>query len=596
MAAMKKLLSVFTVLALIPGMLAGCDSVPEVTESVPPSVVQTGEELFSERDKVADYREEDCVRISFSGNSASASSNSVILSGSTVTLTEEATYLLSGTLEDGMILVDAPEDAKLRLILDGVSITNSASAPLYIRQADKVFVTLAEGSENTLENGGVFTEMDGNSIDGAVFSKQDLTFNGSGSLTVISPAGHGIVCKDDLVFTGGTYTLNTASHALDANDSVRITGDTVMTVHAGKDGIHCEHSEDASLGFLYISGGTLRLEAEGDGISASAWLEITGGAFDLLTGGGSVNGSKTSSDHFGGFMGGRPGPMRPGGFGNTLSQEDGTSMKGIKAAGSIRITGGSFRIDSADDGVHSDTSVTVAGGTFEIASGDDAFHGEETLTVTAGTVNISESYEGLEALHVDIQGGDIRLVASDDGLNAAGGTDSSGTGGRDGMFGGPGGGPGGRPGGMGPQPSGGNGSIQVSGGTLSVTASGDGMDANGTLEISGGHITVEGPTQGDTATLDYDTSAVITGGTFIGTGAYGMAQTFSGSEQGVIALSVGNQQAGTEITVKDSHGNTILSHTPSLSFAVVILSSPSMVSGETYTITVGEASGEFAAS
>lgn len=592
---MKKLLSVFTVLTLILAMLTGCGSVPEVSESAKPSAdtAQTDEELFSGRDKMADYREEDCIRIQLNGNSASASSNSVILSGSTVTLTEEATYLLSGTLEDGMILVDAPEDAKLRLILDGVSITSYAGAPLYIRQADKVFVTLAEGSENTLENGGVFTEMDGNSIDGTVFSKQDLTFNGSGSLTVISPAGHGIVCKDDLVFTGGTYTLNAASHALDANDSVRITGDTVMTVHAGKDGIHCEHSEDASLGFLYISGGTLHMEAEGDGISASAWLEITGGDFDLLTGGGSVNGSKAASDHFGGFMGGRPGPMGPGGFGNTVSKDDGTSMKGIKAADRLRITGGSFRIDSADDGVHSNTSVTVSGGTFAIASGDDAFHAEDTLTITAGTVDISESYEGLEALHVDMQGGEIRLVASDDGLNAAGGTDSSGTGGRDGMFGGPGGG---RPGGMGPQPSGGNGSIRISGGTLSVTASGDGMDANGTLEISGGHITVEGPTQGDTATLDYDTSAVITGGTFIGTGAYGMAQTFSGSEQGVIALSVGNQQAGTEITVKDSHGNTILSHTPSLSFAVVILSSPNMISGETYTITVGEASGEFAAS
>ena len=596
MVAVKKLLSVFTVLVLICGMAAGCDTVPEVNESLTPSAAQTDEALFSDRDKATSYLEEECVRITFSGNSVSASSDSVRISGTTVTLTEEATYLLSGTLADGMILVDGAESAKLRLVFDGVSITSSASAPLYIRQADKVFVTLAEGSENTLENGGTFTEMDGNSIDGAVFSKQDLTFNGSGSLTVISPAGHGIVCKDDLVFTGGTYLLNTASHGLDANDSVRITGDTAITVHAGKDGIHCEHSEDTSLGFLHISGGTLRLEAEGDGITASAWLEITGGDFDLLTGGGSVNGTKASSDHFGGFMGGRPGQMGPGGFGNTVSQEDGTSMKGIKAAGSLSITGGSFHIDSADDAVHSDSSATIAGGTFEIASGDDAFHAEETLTVTAGTISITESYEGLEALHVDIQGGDIRLTASDDGLNAAGGTDSSGTGGRDNMFGGPGGGPGGRPGGMGGMSAGGNGSIKISGGTLYVNASGDGLDANGTLEISGGHITVEGPTQGDTATLDYDTSAVITGGTFIGTGAYGMAQTFSGSEQGVIALSVGNQSAGTEISVKDSSGNTVLSHTPSLSFAVVILSSPSMVSGETYTITVGEASGEFAAS
>lgn len=182
------------------------------------------------------------------------------------------------------------------------------------------------------------------------------------------------------------------------------------------------------------------------------------------------------------------------------------------------------------------------------------------------------------------------MVASDDGLNAAGGTDSSGTtGGRDGMFGG---GPGGMGGGM---SSSSNGSITISDGTLYVNASGDGIDANGTLTISGGYTVVVGPTQGDTATLDYDTSAVITGGTFIGTGASGMAQTFSGAEQGVVSLSVGNQSAGTAVTLADQNGNSLLSYTPEMSFQVVILSSPDMVSGETYTITVGTASSQVVA-
>jgi len=140
-----------------------------------------------------------------------------------------------------------------------------------------------------------------------------------------------------------------------------------------------------------------------------------------------------------------------------------------------------------------------------------------------------------------------------------------------------------------------NGSIKVSGGNLYVKASGDGIDANGTLEISGGYTIVVGPTQGDTATLDYDKSATITGGTFIGTGAQGMAQTFSDSKQGVVAVSVGNQSAGTNITLKDKGGNTIIEYAPELSFAVVILSSPDIVSGETYTITVGLESGEFEA-
>ena len=141
-----------------------------------------------------------------------------------------------------------------------------------------------------------------------------------------------------------------------------------------------------------------------------------------------------------------------------------------------------------------------------------------------------------------------------------------------------------------------NGSIKISSGTVYINSSGDGLDANGSLEISGGNITVVGPTQGDTATLDYDSSGIITGGTFIGTGASGgMAQSFSDSKQGVIAVSVGNQSAGTEIIVKDSGGKTLITHKPELDFAVVIFSSPDVKKGKSYTITVGSESGEFEA-
>lgn len=140
-----------------------------------------------------------------------------------------------------------------------------------------------------------------------------------------------------------------------------------------------------------------------------------------------------------------------------------------------------------------------------------------------------------------------------------------------------------------------NGSIRISDGTLYIRASGDGIDANGTVEISGGQTTVVGPTQGDTATLDYDTSAVITGGTFMGTGASGMAQTFSSSEQGVVAVRVGNQSAGTPIVLKNAKGDTLITHTPELDFAVLILSSPELVKGETYSVVVGSESGEFEA-
>ncbi len=595
---MKKQLAIVLAALFFLGTAAGCqnedsaeissisDTTQTSADSTDAALSQTDAEMFTDRDYETDYDESNCVQIQLNGSSATASSDSVEISGTTVTITEEATYLISGTLDDGMIVVDAPDTAKLQLVFDGVEINNETSAPLYILEGDKVFLTLAEGSENTLSNGGAFTAIDDNNIDGAIFSKQDLTINGSGSLTVTSPAGHGIVCKDDLVITGGTYLVTSASHGLDANDSVRITGETTITLDTGKDGIHAENSDDTSLGFIYVSNGSLEIEAEGDGVSAGAYLQIENGAFQITAGGGSANGSHESSETWGGFGGGRPGQLAA----ETTTDDSSTSMKGMKATGELLIADGSFTIDSADDAVHSNASITVNGGAFEIASGDDAFHGDENLTVTVGTIEITESYEGLEAQHVEIQDGDITLVASDDGLNAAGGVDSSGTtGGRDGMFGG---GPGGDPGGM---SSSSDGSVTISGGTLSITASGDGIDANGTLTISGGYTVVTGPTQGDTATLDYDVSAVITGGTFIGTGASGMAQTFSGAEQGIISLSAGNQSAGTAVTLTDQNGNTLMSYTPELSFQVVIFSSPDLVSGETYTITIGSSSKEIQA-
>ena len=545
-------------------------------------------DMFTQRDLKAQYDENKAVIIRLDGTKATASSDSVKISGSKVTITEEATYVISGELTDGMLVVNAKDTAKVQLVFKGVNITSKTSAALYVLNGDKVFVTLAEGTTNTLSNGGNFAAIDDNNIDAALFSKQDLTLNGTGSLTVTSPAGHGITCKDDLVITGGTYTVNSASHGLDANDSVRIANAT-LNIDAGKDAIHSENKDDTAKGFFYMASGSIKAEAEGDGIMAGAYVQIVDGKIDLLVGGGSKNGTKEHSDSFGGFMGGgRPGGKGPSGTQST-TEEASTSMKGIKAASGLLVWGGEITIDSADDSIHADESVIIYGGTFNIASGDDAIHAEESLTITAGDINITKSYEGLEALHIDVQGGDIKLVASDDGLNAAGGADQSGTaGGRDGMFGGGWGGPGG-------MSSNSNGSITISGGTLYVKASGDGMDANGTLEISGGQITLVGPTQGDTAVLDYDKSGTITGGTFIGTGSTMMAQSFSNSTQGVIAVKVGNQSAGTQIVLKDAQGRTIISYAPELDFALVILSTPELTKGEKYSLTIGSRTNEITA-
>lgn len=603
---MKRYIALLAALALL---LAGCGSQPEKTPApqaqTPTGQEQTGTEnitarldvqaLFTQRDRDGSFDESESTVITLNGTSAVCASDAVWVDGSTVTIIDEGTYILRGSLDDGMIVVNAAKEDKTQLVLDGASINSDRSAPIYIVQADKVFITLAEGSENTLSNGGSFEPLDENNIDGVIFSKEDVTFNGSGSLTVTSPAGHGIVSKDELTVTGGSYTVNSASHGLAGKDSVCIAGGA-MNITAGKDGIHAENSDDVSMGYVYIGDGSFTISAEGDGISASNVMQLDGGDFQIVSGGGSENGSKQTSDNWGGFMGGSMGGKRPGmggGFNSAAAQDasgESSSIKGLKASGELLISGGSYRINSADDAVHSNTDLTVAGGSFDIATGDDGFHADETLTIDAGTVRITESYEGLEGLHIKLTGGDITLVASDDGVNAAGGTDQSGFGGiRGDQFGG------GR-GGMGGGMSAGNGSIVISGGKLAVTASGDGIDANGMLEITGGYTTVCGPTQGDTATLDYDTSAVISGGVFIGTGASGMAQTFSDSEQGVISLNVGSQSAGTQISVTDSKGNVIIKHTPALNYAVAILSCPELIKGESYTVTIGAISEAFEAS
>lgn len=587
---MKRLLLIILALVLIAnftacGMLEPAEDPQQTQESTsggsnsdtPAATVdfsQTDEDLFTDRDLAGTY--ENAV--------------SVDLRSGSFTVTEEGTYIFSGELTDGMILVDA-DGAKVQLVLDGVDIYSETGAPICVLDADKVFVTLTEGSENKLANGETPGTVGDYEINAALYCRSDLTINGSGSLEVTSPTGHGISCKDDLAITGGDITVTCANQGLDANDSIRICGGSI-TVDSGKDGIHAENSEDTSLGFVYISGGEINIEAEGDGISAGSWLQIEDAAVTVLAGGGYENGSTHSSDGWGN-MGGRPGGMGRSGSGSTVSTTDSDSMKGLKAAAGILISNGTFDLDTADDAIHSDGSITVNGGSFEIASGDDGIHAEVTLTITNCTMNISEAYEGLEAEDIDIQGGEMTMNCSDDGLNASGGNDSSGTeGGRDGMFGG------GRPGGGGGFGGSAVGSITVSGGKLIVYSGGDGLDSNGDLTISGGYVYVTNPTSGDVSVLDSQNQPIITGGTYIGLGiSTMMAETFSTeSTQGVIACTIGNQAAGTQITVADSAGNVVVDVTTEYSTVLMIISSPDIVKGETYTVTAGTVSGELEAS
>lgn len=293
--------------------------------------------MFSDRDKEIGYDEENSTVIKLSDDSTTCDSDAVQISGNTVTIIDEGTYILSGTLTDGMVIVDAEDTDKVQLVLDGVDITSAESAAIYVREADKVFITTASDSQNTLTNGGTYTAIDDNNIDAAIFSKSDLTLNGAGSLTITAKAGHGVVSKDDLVLTSGTYQIDAASHGLSGKDSVRIASGS-YTIVSGKDGIHAENADDTSLGFVYLADGTFDITSDGDGISAGNWLQADGGVYTVKAGGGSENVQKSDGEwQFG------PGQQTES---TDTTEEDTVSMKAIKAAGELILKGGKYSLDS----------------------------------------------------------------------------------------------------------------------------------------------------------------------------------------------------------------------------------------------------------
>ena len=232
--------------------------------------------------------------ITLSDAQSSSSCSSVIFSGCTVTITQAGSYTLTGSLSDGQILVDAGNENKVRLILNGVSITSSDSAAIYVRSADKVVISLMDGTSSTLSNGGNFVQTDENNVDAVIFSKDDLTLKGSGFLTISSPAGHGIVGKDDLKIKSGTLSITAARKTLSANDTLTVD-DGVLTLNAGTEGMEASN--------VVLNGGSISLQAGDDGINAT-WIsdttrpaiEISGGSLSIVMGAGDTDGIDSNGD------------------------------------------------------------------------------------------------------------------------------------------------------------------------------------------------------------------------------------------------------------------------------------------------------------
>lgn len=569
----KKIISAVLLSAFVTATFAGCSNSTTQTADEATTVKlssnssssnaddsSSDDEMFTARDKEIGYDESECETITLADNASTSSLKSVKVDGNTITVSEEGTYIVSGTLSDGQIIIDGDKSEKIRLILDGVTINSNSSAPIYVKQTDKLFVTLAEGSKNVLTNNKEFTADGDNNVDAVIFSKEDITLNGNGSLEITTNCGHGIVSKDDLKITSGTYSITSSSHALDGKDSVRIASGT-FTLNSDKDGIHSENADDTSLGFIYISGGTFKITSDGDGMDAAAYLTILDCNATIKSGGGASNAEKKQEEF--------------GRMENTSSTTDSdtASAKGIKSDGNLTISGGTFSLDCADDAVHSNADISISNGNLTIATGDDGVHADSSLKISGGTINVTESYEGIEGLEITVSGGTISVVSSDDGFNVAGGNDSSGFGG-----------------GM-PQDNFAADSdckITISGGKITIDAKGDGIDSNGSLYVSGGEIYVTGPSDNGNGALDYDGDAQITGGTIVAVGMSGMAQNFgSSSTQGSILSNTATSVSG-EVVLKDSDGNVLVSFTPTREYNSVVVSTPDVKKGSTYTLTTGD--------
>lgn len=461
------------------------------------------------------------------------SGNGITVNNQKVTITKGGSYFISGKSENGQLIVDA-KDQEVQLLFDDLDLTCADSSPVYILNAEKVTVTLNEATVNTLTDSDTYTSSDEPSA--TLFSKADLTINGTGKLIVNANYNDAIQSKDTLLIESGDFIIHSVDDGIIGKDSLTIqTGNFDMTTKG--DAFKTTNESDATLGNMTIQNGTYRLQTQGDGFQSVNQLRIEDGQFTM----------------------------------DTSSSRQDSSTKGIKAGTLLEIANGDFNINSVDDCLHSNGDMEIKAGSFQLSSEDDAVHSDSTLTIQGGTITVLFSYEGLEANEIIINGGDISINSSDDGINAAGGNDQSNSNGRFGgdVF----------------QDSS-NSKITINAGTILVNADGDGIDANGSIYINGGTIYVNGPEDQANNALDYDQECVISGGTLLALGQTSMLQGASANSTQpsfLLALST-RYKANTEVVIKDSQGQTICSYTALKAFQSIVFSDSQLKQGETYTI------------
>lgn len=514
---------------------------------------------FTANDLNGEWDSSSATVITLSGSSVEVSGSGAYAYDGGVVITNGGTYVLSGTLDDGSIVVDAYASSKVWLLLNGVTIQCADDACLIIDQADKVFLTLAEGTENSFTSGEVYSaEALADNTDGVIFAHDDLTINGSGTLTVSGGWKHGIAANDDLVITGGSICVDAVKDAIHVNDSLRICNASIA-VTAGDDGIAT--SEEGA--FLYIESGSLQLDAEDDAIHTAGDIDIVGGKV-------------------------------------TISAGD----DGIHSDAEVRITAGSITIAECYEGIEAIT-IDIAGGDIVIYPADDGLNANggsgDAFGMTGGGHQQGNSGEigGFNQMPENSESAATEAAVeasapSDADTRPGGMSDGSGEGTE-----------------MGQTPEGGMGLvdgaesaeetetwIHISGGALTIinesAQDADGIDSNGDILISGGVIRVSLVNSGSNSALDFASESggvcEITGGEIIACGSYSMAEGFdSSSTQCSILYNLSSgAAAGTTVSLEDLSGNVLVSYEVPCSFSSVNLSCPELQLGETYLIVIGE--------
>ncbi len=532
------------------------------------SEAHSDQQYFTAGDLSPEYDISDANVITLSGDSAQVTGNGAYAYDGGVVISSTGVYVISGTLDDGSITVDADDAAKIWLYFNDVNITCQDNAALIIENADKVFLTLAEGQDSVLMSGSEYeTSAAEAGIDGVIYARDDLTINGAGSLTISGGPAHGITANDDLVITGGNLTVTSAKDAIHVNDSLRMTK-AVMTLNAGDDAIQVDNEG----GYIYIESGEFDITAVDEGIAAEGQITIDGGDFKIAVGTGQGSHGIKSGD--------------------TVTVNDGmiditSCYEGIQAS-YIDITGGDITINSVDDGINASSGDGGFGMGFGMGGPGMGGTGGQGMR-QRGSYNASDT-ETTETGEAS-EGEKPELGEMPDGEMPEGEKPEFGE----------------TP--EGEQPQSGDTSdedmstvetpwIHISGGTLTILndsgRDADGIDSNGDIIITGGTIRVSLTGDGGNNAIDCATEnggvCEISGGNIIACGSSQMAEGFgsSSTQCSVLYNLQTGAEAGTTLTLRDSDGNVLMSYEVPNAFTSVNISCPEMELGETYTISVGE--------